>query len=530
VEYLAAPYDPAVDTPGAKPYAHMRYRQRGHGTPWTDAFAEIILEFGNETWHNGVFEDWLGFHKHHWVHAGGPEYGFFAQYLIDVIKSSPYWASEGLDGKVRFVLGGNYEGRRLEGGGVAGYVEEAMLNAPGAHYAGHANYVGPKWETGDASQSTFDDHGVQETLIGFLSNVRDRQVEMGRTQDYLATQGTVYDIVAYEGGPSGYALPGSTTPEQVETNERYGKSLAMAVAALDAWMLSYEYGWTWQAFLGYGQGSHWNSHTPFLEGFRPTPGWQALAMRNRHASGDLMRVVTDSAPTYERQPGETYPLAGAYALRDGATWSVFLVSRKLDGQHNGHDFGDGSTPVTLRLPFDRAERITLHRLTGDPRDSNRFAMNIAPEEVAVPASAVQGGRFTVNDATGGIGSGLPAGSIYLYVFETQAGAPDADGDGLSDADETRDLDPLQPGTQNPFDPSAADSTGDLGGTGADGVPDGANDWDGDGWTNAEEFAFGTNPLDAANAPVLPTAGRLGGAALACALAAAGLATARLRRN
>ena len=61
VEYLAAPYDPKADSPRSKPWAYKRYRQRGIGTPWTDEFANIVIEFGNETWHNGHFEDWLGF-------------------------------------------------------------------------------------------------------------------------------------------------------------------------------------------------------------------------------------------------------------------------------------------------------------------------------------------------------------------------------------------------------------------------------------------------------------------------------------
>ena len=64
----------------------------------------------------------------------------------------------------------------------------------------------------------------------------------------------------------------------------------MAVACADAWLRSYALGWTYQCFLGYGQGGYWNSHTPLWDGFRPCPGWQMLALRNRFASGDLMAV------------------------------------------------------------------------------------------------------------------------------------------------------------------------------------------------------------------------------------------------
>jgi len=74
--------------------------------------------------------------------------------------------------------------------------------------------------------------------------------------------------------------------------------------------------------------------------------------------------------------------------------------------------------------------------------------------------------------------------------------PDADGDGLSDNDETRDLDLATPGVQNPFNSAIADATGEDSEESADGVSDGDNDFDGDGMTNAEEFVFGYNPVDA----------------------------------
>jgi hypothetical protein len=54
VEYLGVPFEDGVDSSKSKPYAYMRFRQRGHGRPWTDDFREIIIEYGNETWHNGA--------------------------------------------------------------------------------------------------------------------------------------------------------------------------------------------------------------------------------------------------------------------------------------------------------------------------------------------------------------------------------------------------------------------------------------------------------------------------------------------
>ena len=187
--------------------------------------------------------------------------------------------------------------------------------------------------------------------------MRDCRIALGKA-------GHDYDCVAYEGGPSGYTF--DATPAEAEAQEQYGKSLAMGVAALDAWLGSYEKGWTYQNYLGYGQGKWWSSHTLFYDGFRPCPGWLAMTLRNRYAAGDMLQVEAGSMPVL-RHRKETYPLIKCGALRDGRRWSVFVLSRKLDAQYDGQDLGDGYTPVTLHLPFKKAGKIMLHKLAGDPR-------------------------------------------------------------------------------------------------------------------------------------------------------------------
>jgi hypothetical protein len=415
VEYLAAPYDPAKDTPRAKPWAAKRYAQRGVGTPWVDEFSQVTIEFGNETWHNGIFADWIGFSTRNAVHQGGREYGLFMRYLIGEIKKSPYWTAGRLDQKIRFSLGANYDGRVDRDGSVRGYGEEAMQACPEASVLGHANYVGPKWETGDYSARKYDDHGVQECLLSFLTGPDKGQQRMSGARDQLLRAGLDYDIAAYEGGPGGFALPGQAPPEQVETNERYGKSLAQAVGAFDAWMRSYAQGWTDQCYLGYDQGNHWASHMPFQDGFRASPAFEALGLRNR-ARGDLMAVEERSMPTFQRGK-DTYPLVGAYALRDGDRWALFVVSRKLDGRHDNQDFGDGAAPVTLRLPFARAGAVTLHKLTADPRLTNRDKLNVTVQQQDLPAGVVANGTLVVDERTGGVRGGMPPGSILLYVCD-----------------------------------------------------------------------------------------------------------------
>jgi len=72
---------------------------------------------------------------------------------------------------------------------------------------------------------------------------------------------------------------------------------------------------------------------------------------------------------------------------------------------------------------------------------------------------------------------------------------DRDRDGLRDFDEERDFAPSIVGHQNPFQGNATDSTGDNGSTVPDGIDDGENDFDGDGMSNEDELAAGTNPAD-----------------------------------
>ncbi len=57
----------------------------------------------------------------------------------------------------------------------------------------------------------------------------------------------------------------------------------------------------------------------------------------------------------------------------------------------------------------RAATISLRKLTGNPRQSNREKLVIRPRSESVPTAKLDHGTFAI--------AGLPPGSIYLYVFE-----------------------------------------------------------------------------------------------------------------
>lgn len=420
VEYLGVPYDPTVDTPEARPWAYRRYQQRGIGTPWTDEFREIVLEFGNETWHNGAFGGWDGFGAPNWVFFGGREYGLFAHYyFVEHVTAQPWWSTYNLAEKITFALGAGYDAD------PDAYGELAAQQVPELSiYLGHANYVGPKWETEEQGFEVFDDYGMQETLIGGYLTMLPLIAEVGQTRTMLTEAGLAdYRPFAYEGGPSGYHIPGTASEEQVQVAEQYGKSLGMAVSALDAWLYSSQNGYGYQNLWGFAGGRYWSSHTmPMMGGFRRHAGWLALMMRNLYAPGNTMLETTfASLPSYDRQ-GERIPLMSAYTLRDADTLSVFVLSRKLDDG----DFGEGITPVTLNLPIDRCTAVTRYALTApdgspaDPRTSNIDAENIAITALTLDPAVCDGGVLRIDSETGGVSGGMPPGTVYLYVFETAA--------------------------------------------------------------------------------------------------------------
>jgi hypothetical protein len=407
-EFLAAPIDPsnAADV-AAKPWAYLRYLERGVATPWTDEFECIYIEFANETWHNGAVSDqWIGWGRSGWVHSGDKEFGLAVKHLTGYLTDNcASYVSAHNAGKLKLVMGSNY----------SDYGEKAIPDAPQADAIGHTTYVGPRWEIGEDAATVFDDHGVQATLLGYQTDTEPYLDTYRRQRETLAAAGRTYTLLGYEGGPSGYSIY-SMTDAQTEIVENYGKSQAMAVAALDAWLDSCQLGFADQGYLSFGQGDGWTSHTPMRDGWRRHVPWLALMLRNRVATGSMVAANIVSTPSMTWDSVE-YPLVGSYAFRDGDTLTIFLLSRRLDGVHDGHDFGTGHTSVTLALPADPVGDATLYKLAGDPRASNRAAVagkDPTALNIDIAESTVTLSRETTID--------LPPGAIYVYRVKTALSA------------------------------------------------------------------------------------------------------------
>ncbi len=394
MEYLAAPYNPATDTPQGKPWAYRRYSQ-GQQAPWTDVFPRLFLEYGNELW-NGSFQ---------YVYANGTIAGQFSEHFFNVAKSSPWYAA--VSNQFPFIVNGWIIGTSP----AFGFGPSASAASPSSHYNDVATYIGG-WESGiSVGGSAVSDPGFQDYLLfppSFLRYYLDRHAA---TRDGNATSGLRYRVAVYEGGP-GYAVPSPGSPFE-PVSEAYGKSLAGAVATLDTFLYCTQLGIDPQCYFSYGPGYNWSSHARLADGGQPHVNWLALQMRNQLVTGPMVTATINSGPTvdiplrtnnlgqFQASAYPATPLVQPYVFRDGGKWSVFLLNRSLSN----------ATSITLRLPFTNITSATLHSLTGDPRANNALASNVTTNSQPVA-------NFSPNFALT-----LPPGSIYLYVFEETTVAP-----------------------------------------------------------------------------------------------------------
>jgi hypothetical protein len=410
VEYLAGP--------AGTPYADRRVAQRGGiTTPWTEAFRAIYIEMGNEPWNSGYFFAFRG----GFSGESARTYGRWCQYIWEYVDAHCPYATNAIK-----VLVGGWAGAL----GWSDFTAQARMACPRAERVGLTTYMGG-WEAGQGGQvggTLWTDEGVQQwttfrDLSGgaYIDNIC-------TLQNTLTVTGAPFEVVMYEGGPS-YLMNGlngvSLTAQEQETSRNYGRTLAAGIGTLDFWLYGMYRGVKEQEFFTFGEDKGlWASHTFVYQGYRPHPAWQVLQMANNYCGAAAMLVTSSEAvPCFDLLNTDgtavlqsDVTLASAYAFRRGSDYMVLAMNKKVDGMHNGLDFGDGSVPLTLRLPFTNPSRIMLYKINGNPRLTNRQQMNfqIVTQEIATAQFAQD---FVVNDLTGGVSNGLPVGAVYVYVFE-----------------------------------------------------------------------------------------------------------------
>ncbi len=409
VEYMAAPYDPATDSPQSKPWAHKRFRQ-GYEKPWVEVFDEIYFEISNETW-NWSFNPWV-FEGMTDGATGerydrGAVYGMFNDWVIEVLHSSPYWTGA-VEDKFRFVIGGWMR---------SNYGWEAARHSEHSDYYTIANYIrgwdGARYDEriARASPANFFEllqyayQGTIPTLMADLERLKElRQV------------GKDIQLGTYEAGP-GYSFGNA---QENRAQELVGKSKASGTATLDNFLMMTRYGYDLQNFFTYSEGSRWSSHAPRQWGGQAYPNWLMISLFNQEATGDMLDTRVRNVSTID-MPGKgrtrdtrKAPLADVYAMRDGDRVSIFCLSREFPGIPEGND---GYTPLRVKLPFTSAEKITLYRMTGDLTDNNIHDKNVSIESVTIGENVGNLDYLTINQASGGDARGLPPGETFLYVFE-----------------------------------------------------------------------------------------------------------------
>jgi hypothetical protein len=419
VEYLAAPYDPRVDTPQSKPWAAKRYAQ-GQARPWADEFSAINFEVSNETW-NWLFAPWVfegmtdGATRKQYER--GEVYGMFNEHVISCLAKSPYWTSSGLDKKTKFVLGGWVADRNR-------YGNMAALHSPRATYNTIAAYNGG-WDEGEGP-TTGDKDSLWRTLLQVAHIGTDRSVELLQDRDKMRAEGkATFELGTYEAGP-GYALSGlngqaQMTPDEVLAQERTMKSLAAGTATLDCFLDKAYYGHKLQNFFTFHVGgTHWVSHAPWYKGAVASPPWMMMELFNTQGTGSFLKTEAMSTPTADapkwngRPEKKDIPLVACYATRSGSRVNVFVLSRKVANYPDTADAG--FTPVTLRLPFSAAAKVTVYKMAGDPAAHNLDGEVVKVTSAAVPADAFKQ-EFVLDAARGADARGLPPGATFLYVFE-----------------------------------------------------------------------------------------------------------------
>ena len=415
VEYLAAPYEPSADSQQNKPWAYKRYQQ-GQTRPWIDEFDQLYFEIGNETW-NSLFAPWvfgsMSDTKTGKQYSAGETYGLYQEYVIGLLKSSPYWKQSGLERKVSFMLGG-WNGQP--------FGKDAASVSPSSNYMTIAAYNGG-WDEGEGPV-TLDSHGLSNVLNQISqSAIPHAETHAGEMTALNGNRRRQLGLGTYEAGP-GYAMNGlngaKMTDAQVQEQERVMKSQAAGTATIDSFLARAYRGFSLQNFFVFGAGPYWTSHAKWYKGGQAYPSWKQIALFNNEAKGDMLRTEQISVPSMDlkafdrRKPMNDAPLISVYATRKGTRYSVYVISRKAPDFPIPGD--DGFSHVTLELPFKKAKAITLYRMAGNPAANNVNDNEVKIETIDIPASNFRK-NFILNATNGATPRGVEPSSTYLYLID-----------------------------------------------------------------------------------------------------------------
>lgn len=362
MEYLGAPADTG--------YGKIRAEQ-GRTEPWINQFRRIYIECANEPW-NRIFIPlaWPG---------SGEEYAAVANRMFREIKRNLYYKNE----QIVCVAGG--WSAQSDAAKWSGKVAKSCVEADCIDFA---NYYGG-WDGVTIIAGSPREYFSRQLLYSpqVVEPAMDAAVAM---KEKL---GRGLTLALYEGGP-GYAVPQSSRPF-MEESEFTGKSLALGVVTLDAYMYSLSKGFGHQAYFTFRNGVNWSAFSDHSR-MIPVPAWTALKMRNLYCEGDLMKVrevsvkkinlpeITAETMDWKGNKGKARTIPGrtgiptsvCYAFRNGEAHSVLLLNRSFDEARR----------VVLQFPFPAGESGKLYQLShADPAAHNFFEENVKMEEKALGA-------------------------------------------------------------------------------------------------------------------------------------------------
>jgi hypothetical protein len=394
MEYLGAPADVGY---GRLRAAHGRER------PWTEAFEHIYVEVANEMW-NGIFQPQ--------AFPGDPELcAKLSNRVFSRLKQSPHNTRANIRGMAPGWAHAIYRGKNNQGqyawdlwtlrcARVCTEMD-ALATAPSGYIGG--------WD-GQTPIGASDAELFQANLLYPAQVFEPKLDELEALRaDIRASQGREFEIIKYEAGP-GYSLPNPAKPFS-EQEEVVGKSLALAIATLDNFLFVVANRGNTNYFL-YERGNNWSSHSLNMD---PHTTWLALALRNQHCRGDLLRVEEGGLQRVDIPEVQAVgldnkgarrnnvlpamkgiPLTRLYAFRDGKRHSFIALNRSFSQAQE----------ITLELPYEPADAYTEYRLSHpDPRTTNRSGYNVRIAETQGTGFAK---RFTFS---------LPPASAVVLVNE-----------------------------------------------------------------------------------------------------------------